>query len=52
MLYNEKIAACSEIQKQEINILCGQKVKFRNGKPGGTYINNQALHGEKGFIQF
>ena len=45
MLHREIIAACSDIRTKHINVLCGQKAKFVNVKPGGTYSNHWALNG-------
>jgi len=45
MLYREIIAVCSEIHTKHINTMCGQKVKFVNVKPDGTYSDHCVLEG-------
>ena len=45
MLYKEIIAACYEICRKHINILCGQNVEFFNVKPDGTYSEHLASNG-------
>jgi hypothetical protein len=43
MLYKEIIAVGSEINRKQINTLCGQDVEIVNVKPGGTYSDHWAL---------
>ena len=42
ILYTERVAVCSEIPVEHVNVVCGEIIKDFIGKPGGTQCHHWA----------